>query len=269
MTATSDWQVRGTGTEIYERVFVPGMMEPWARRSLELAAPGKGKTLLDIACGTGVATRIAAQAIGPEGKVIGTDLNPDMLRVARTAYVSQPGDAPIEWREADAQALPFADGSFDLVLMQFGLMFVPDRALALREAARVLRSEGCIVLTVWGTLDANPGQRAMKKAWLRHFGPASVGMYERQHALSAPRAVSALLAEVGFERIEERRESGLTQLDTAEALARSYGQMAAIVGDDATKDAVISEVTTELAEYVLGDRLVCPNEVVLIRGYRS
>lgn len=269
MAATSDWRVQGTGNEIYERIFVPAMMEPWARRGLEVAAPEAGATLLDIACGTGIATRLAARAVGPRGKVVGTDLNPDMLEVARTVHAPTPEDAPIEWHMADAQALPFADASFDLALMQFGLMFVPDRTLALKEAARVLRPGGHIVLTAWGALDANPGQRAMKSAWLHHFGRDSIGMYERQHSLSAPGALTAFLASAGFESIDERRETGLTRLDSPEVLARSYGQMAGIVADDKSKQDVITEVTAELAEYANGGQLVCPNEVIVARARRG
>ena len=76
-----------------------------------------GERLLDVACGTGAVPRSAAQIVGPTGQVIGLDLSPEALAVARSLNGPE-GGATIEWREGAADALPFADGSFDVAACQ-------------------------------------------------------------------------------------------------------------------------------------------------------
>src|SRR5450756_455362 len=99
MSESNDWQVPGSGAEIYEAVFVPAMMAEWAPRGMALANPRPGERVLDIACGTGVLTRLVAKSIGPNGRVVGLDLSPEMLAVARNIAPDPSGAAPIEWRE--------------------------------------------------------------------------------------------------------------------------------------------------------------------------
>ena len=119
-----------TGPENYERYFVPAIGRPLANALVDVASVRPGQRVLDVACGTGVAARVAAERIGRDGVVAGADINPGMLAVARS---SPAGGVPIEWHEAAADALPFPDGAFDLVLCQLGLQFFPDRLGALRD----------------------------------------------------------------------------------------------------------------------------------------
>ena len=118
----------------YQEIIVPAIMDRWAMDLAKLVS--SENEVLDVACGTGVVGRYAAIEAGENGKVVGLDLNPDMLAVARS--VPSPGGALIEWYEGDVIALPFDDGSFDVVLCQFGLMFMPDQVAALTEMQRVL-----------------------------------------------------------------------------------------------------------------------------------
>src|SRR5712664_1454339 len=113
----------GSGPEIYERHMVPAIFGPWAVDLVKLAALIPGERVLDVACGTGIVARLAAERVGPMGRVIGLDLNAGMLTVARSASA---GTENIEWREGNATALPFADKTFELVLCQQGLQFFPD-----------------------------------------------------------------------------------------------------------------------------------------------
>ena len=113
--------------EIYERVFVPAMME-WAAPLMALTSPQPEDCVLDVACGTGALTRAAVNAIGRGGRVVGLDINSDMLAVARTIPMGGPRSVPVEWREGDVNALPFEDEIFDVVFCSFGLMFFPTRS---------------------------------------------------------------------------------------------------------------------------------------------
>jgi ubiquinone/menaquinone biosynthesis C-methylase UbiE len=124
-----------------------GYAEDLARRTAALA-PGR---VLETAAGTGVVTRVLARALPREVEITATDLNQAMVDFA----AAQPGTERVAWRQADAQALPFADSSFDAVLCQFGAMFFPDRATACREAKRVLKPGGRYLFSVWDRIEAN------------------------------------------------------------------------------------------------------------------
>src|SRR5262249_60545343 len=104
--------------------------------------PGRGDRVVDVACGTGIVARIAAARVGPSGVVVGVDLNPGMLNVARSVSLTDSRSAaPIQWQEASADKLPFPGESFDIVYCQLGLQFFADRPAALREMRRVLGPE--------------------------------------------------------------------------------------------------------------------------------
>jgi ubiquinone/menaquinone biosynthesis C-methylase UbiE len=127
VSTSNDWQVPGSGAEIYETVFVPAMMREWAPRVIALANPQPGESILDVACGTGALTRMVAKSIGPNGRVVGLDLSPEMLAVARKITLDPSSAAPIKWREGDVNTIPFENETFDIVFCNFGLMFFPDR----------------------------------------------------------------------------------------------------------------------------------------------
>jgi SAM-dependent methyltransferase len=128
------WQLEGSAAELYQRYLVPGITTKWADDLVHRAQLRAGEDVLDVACGTGVVTRLAARKVTP-GHVTGLDLNSGMLAVARN--VSNGGEL-ISWKEGSALDLPFPSGHFDVVLCQLGLQFFPDQPKALREMRRVV-----------------------------------------------------------------------------------------------------------------------------------
>lgn len=108
----------GSAPENYERYFVPVIPAPLAAELLDAVAPRPGERVLDVACGTGIVARLAAERVGPTGKVTGIDLTPGMLEVAKNA--TPPGRA-IDWHEASAEAMPLPDEAFDVVVCQVDL----------------------------------------------------------------------------------------------------------------------------------------------------
>lgn len=148
----------GSAPKNYEKYFVPIIGAPLAADLVEVAAPGQGERVLDVACGTGVVARLAAERVGTAGAVVAIDINPGMLAVARAAA---PAKVAIDWQEANAQQLPFLDESFDVALCSLGLPFFPERAAALREMRRVLVPGGRIAFNV-------PGRhRGCSRSWKR------------------------------------------------------------------------------------------------------
>jgi SAM-dependent methyltransferase len=136
--------------QAYEESLVPALMEEWAPRLVSAAQLQPGDEVLDVACGTGVLTRAVAARVGSSGSVIGLDLDPGMIAVARALRPD------LRWLEGSAQKLPFPDASFDAVVSQFGLMFFPNRPLAIAEMWRVLKPGGRLAIAVWAALDATP-----------------------------------------------------------------------------------------------------------------
>jgi ubiquinone/menaquinone biosynthesis C-methylase UbiE len=153
--------------ETYEQYFVPAMFRPWAGILLNHAAPEVGQTVLDIACGTGIVAREVAPLVGKAGQVVALDINPAMLAVAQT--LPAPSGAAIQWQQGNALALPFEEGSFDLVLCQHGLQFFPDRAGAVREMHRILKAGGRAAVIVLQTLAQHPVFEALMKSVANHL----------------------------------------------------------------------------------------------------
>jgi SAM-dependent methyltransferase len=142
----------GSMPEFYDRILVPVMFEPFA---LDLTERLRGITtgqVLELAAGTGVVTRALARLLPGEVAITASDLNPAMLDRAK----SHTGLERVQWREADALALPFGDRQFDYVLCQFGVMFFPDKRAAFREAWRLLRPGGRFMFNVWGDREGSP-----------------------------------------------------------------------------------------------------------------
>ena len=127
----------GSVPALYDLHLGPVLFEPYASDLVSRLPSGDRLRVLEIACGTGIVTRRLQEAL-PDAAIVATDLNEPMIDYARGA-VPAPG---ILWQQADAQALGFDDGSFDVVVCQFGFMFLPDKVQGFREARRVLASGG-------------------------------------------------------------------------------------------------------------------------------
>jgi ubiquinone/menaquinone biosynthesis C-methylase UbiE len=147
----SDKVFAGSIPELYDRFLVPLIFEPYARDLADLIAQAEPKTVLEIAAGTGVVTRAMAARLPAQARLTVTDLNQPMLDHAKARLP----DARIEWKQADALALPFADESFEAVVCQFGAMFFPDKVQGYREARRVLKPGGRFFYNVWDRISEN------------------------------------------------------------------------------------------------------------------
>ena len=130
---------------------VPLIFEPYAVDLADRLASRPVSSVLEIAAGTGVASRRLASVLREDVSIVATDLNQPMLDHAAAIGTAR----PVEWRQADAMELPFPDGTFDAVVCQFGVMFFPDKRKAFSEARRVLRSGGVLVFTVWDRIEEN------------------------------------------------------------------------------------------------------------------
>jgi ubiquinone/menaquinone biosynthesis C-methylase UbiE len=165
MADTESFQLSLDTAEAYESAFVPALFEPWARIVVDAAGVREGDRVLDVACGTGIVARVAADRAGPKGSVVGIDRNPAMLAVAKRLRPD------IEWREGDASGLPFLARSFDIVVCQAALMFFPDPRASLKEMARAVKDDGTVAIHVWERLQDQPAYRPFIDVAARSAGP--------------------------------------------------------------------------------------------------
>jgi len=150
--AETDKLFAGSIPEIYDRFLVPLIFESYARDLAERLAKTDPRDVLETAAGSGVLTRAIASRLPAYARIVATDLNQPMLN---HAAARQSHNGRIEWRQADALALPFEDQSFDVVACQFGVMFFPDKVQGYREARRVLKPGGHFFFNVWDRITEN------------------------------------------------------------------------------------------------------------------
>jgi SAM-dependent methyltransferase len=262
MTDTNVWGIAGNMAEVYHACFVPTIISPWVTRTLALVDPRPGERVLDVACGSGAVTRQAAQAVGPTGQVVGLDISTEMLAVARNVN-GENGAAIIDWREGAADALPYADESFDIVTCQFGLMFFSARPAALKEMRRVLAAGGRVALMTWGALDRCAGNAAMAHVWDKYFSAEQAAKFQPPHSLNDPAEVRRLLHEAGFSQINVTTDAGRARFPSPQALVCGYGALASLEADAATRDALCADVARLLHAYCADGVLDYPVEATV------
>ena len=251
----------GTAAEIYERHLVPAIFGPWAEDLVALAGPKSGERVLDVACGTGIVTRLAAQRVGPSGAVVGLDLNPGMLAVARA--LARPPGTQIDWREASANAMPFPDAAFDLVLCQQGLQFFPDRLASLREMRRVLVPGGRLAVSVWRAIQHSPGCAILATALGLHIGPEAATFMQGPFALGSAEELRALITGTGFGNVVLRPSSKTLRFPSPEEFVGLYVAATPLAGlvaqaNENARAALIAEVSAALRSYVDTEGLAFP-----------
>jgi len=246
MDATVRGQVTRSAADVYEEFFVPALFLEWASPVSDAGAMSSGQTVLDVACGTGVLAREALGRVQPGGAVVGLDRNEGMLTVARRA---SPG---IEWKQGEAESLPFADERFDVVVSQFGLMFFDDRVTALKEMWRVLRPGGRLAVAVWDDLDRTPGYAAMTALLQRLFGDKIADALRAPFILGNPDALLSLFAEAGIPNAQIETREGRARFPSIQSWVHTdvKGWTLADLIDDAQYDTLQREAPVELESFV-------------------
>lgn len=234
----TEWQLTGNMAERYEEFLVPVIFVPWAEELLRRAGQIEGQDLLDLACGTGIVARMAADR---GARVVGSDINAGML--AQAARCSE--GLGVRYEAADAQDLPFEDESFDLIICQQGLQFFPEKAGALAECFRVLRPGGRAIFCTARTVAENPLMHAQITAFGAHLGEETTGAIRAVCGFNDQRQIRDQFDGAGFDPVEIdhvvldlRAEDGRTFVDglmkatpVAERIAQMDGAERAALGD--------------------------------------
>jgi len=234
---TETFQISLEQAETYEELFVPALFGQWAPFLVDIAGVAPGHRVLDVACGTGVVARAAAEQVGENGSVVGLDLNPAMVQVASRAR------SDIEWRVGDAGDLPFADEQFDRVLCQSALFFFPDPRGALAEMARVVDQGGVVAVQTYASLDAQPGYAAFVENVVKHAGGGARSLLDTYWSQGDLPTLCAALESSGL-RVEETR----TRLGTAR-----YGSLEQLVEIEVKGTPLADRLTDAAVERILDD----------------
>ncbi len=259
----TDWQFEQGSPEAYEELFVPVIFSPWADRLMERATIRDDDHVLDVACGTGIVARRVASRVGETGSVVGVDTDEGMLAVA-TKTATEEG-LEIEWREADATELPFADERFNIVLCQQGLPFFDDPVLALEEMRRVVAPGGSVLLNVGRPLEYQPGWEVLSEALSRHIGDEWGAMMHGPFPAWDAAYLQRIAHNAGFDDVSITIDIGSVRFSSVEdfiSRQAATSPLAHPIGaaSKTARDELIQDVEDKLEDYSDDDGIVFPFE---------
>ena len=244
----------------YDEFFVPSLFEPWAVLLLDEVRLRPGDCVLDVATGPGTVARLAAQRVGPSGRITGADIAEPMLDIARSKLRAS-NAAPIEYLQSPAAPLGARSATFDVVLCQQGLQFFPDRPAALREMRRVLKPNGRIAVAVWTEIERNEIFAAYHAA-LRATTPLELAdLMRAPFSWPSGTALKAAAEDAGFRDLRLITsslpmvlEDGLEQAVRAFAATPVSPGVAGLAQD--LRDAFFARVRQEMAPLMNGGKVV-------------
>lgn len=185
----------GSVPENYDRYLGPMLFEPYANDIAQRIPARDGISVLETACGTGIVTAKLRERLPAGARLVATDLNEGMIKFAQ----QKRGAPGIEWQMADMTALPFPDQSFDYVVCQYGVMFLPDKTAGMREAYRVLKPGGKFIFNIWDSLRTNDLSRVVNDVVVAMTQPAPVRFLEATpYGWSDPAAMRGFVEAGGF-----------------------------------------------------------------------
>jgi ubiquinone/menaquinone biosynthesis C-methylase UbiE len=273
MDNTSSWPLHGTAPETYEQYIVPAWMGAWTDTLIERAGIRPGDRILDVACGTGVVARRAAQWVGASGSVMGFDADRNMLETARK-FADKESLASIEWHFGDVAFIPVETERCDVVICQQGLQFFPEKQKALEEMSRVLVPGGRLALSVWRSIDRCPFFATLAEIIGNYMGAESTRAFYSSCSLSDREELRDLLSNAGFNNIEIRLEVQMARFPSLDEFLPGYisvfpfaHQIAEMAGDKRKK--MLAEIMNSLLIFSDDCGLAAPMESHIITAWKN
>ncbi len=195
MDKKSGWQLSGDGPDAYEKYIVPAYTRTWAKEIVNRTCLRDGEAILDVACGTGLVARIAAERRNSTDLIYGVDVNEIMINKAKGI------EENINWYHSDVTDIPFPDNHFEVIFCQQGLQYFPDPSLALKEMNRVLVENGRILLSVWRPIQYSPFYASLCMVLKEYVSEKAASMLSSAFNFGESGKLSALFNNTGFKNI--------------------------------------------------------------------
>lgn len=267
----SGWQLEEDSAEAYEKYLVSAFASEWANRLIDFAEVTEGERVLDVGCGTGIVARSIAPIVGDSGAITGVDINEDMLDVA--GRVSENIQPPISWRCQDATSLEFSDDSFDVVLSQQALQFIPDQNAALAEIHRVLTSDGRFAFSMNRSLDHNQPYAILADALDRHIGTEAGDGIRSIFTDISVEGLRAVVEDAGFHNVHVRTEIPTIRYPSVAEMLRREAASSPLAGPVSnlrpeTREELVQDLTDSLSPYTDDDGVALPVSTFLVSARR-
>lgn len=263
---TADSKKNWTAAAPHYARLADDLFRPMAHAFVKFAGVKAGQTVLDVACGPGTATLAAAHAVGKQGRVVGVDLAPGMLKAAGERL------GTIDLREMNAEAMDLPDATFDVVICQLGLMLfaAPEKAVA--EMVRVCLPGGSVACLVQGQADKMVFTSLVMRTLARHAPELKVPGAPTLYSFGDPGALDSALAKAGLQQVASHRIDGVFTFPSAadywrrmtEGAGRTGAMLRTLPAE--TQKAVERDVLKSAGGYRRGGQLELPFEVVMARG---
>ena len=251
------------------------VFQPLTAAIIEDARISVGQSVLDVAGGPGEPSLTIAEHVGPTGSVMCTDAVAEMVATAE-AEAKRRGLTNVSFRQCFADALPFADDSFDATVSRLGTMFFPDVLAAFREMLRVTKPKGALCLVVWGPSEQNPFTSVVTKVMSRYVPmapaePDAPGAFR----FSAPGKLAGLLAEAGATNVRERElnfrmEAPLSTEEFWRLRANTSGtlreKLATLSAEDARRASL--EVQEAVREFFPNGEMSFPAQMLVVSAQK-
>jgi ubiquinone/menaquinone biosynthesis C-methylase UbiE len=250
--------------EMYEGTVVAPIFRPWVPTLFEKAQLSDGQSVLDVACGTGIVSRMAKAKLGQSSRVVGVDLSPAMLTLAQSIAPT------VEFRTGNAQDLPLgADEAFDTLFCSQGMQFFPDKAKAASEMKRALKPNGRMAMAAWSPADAVPFYRELQDVVEQHVGTIA----DHRYSFGIPDSVATLLRDAGFRDVHAETMSKSAHLEDQQSFVRTnaiamVGMSSAAAEMDGdtraqTIAAIINDSSPVVQRYADGDGITFDMKTVI------
>jgi ubiquinone/menaquinone biosynthesis C-methylase UbiE len=267
MPETNKFHLSTKAAASYERQSVPAIFTPMAEATLSAISLPRRSHVLDVACGTGAVGRAVASRLVEPSKIVGADLNPAMVKIAKQSVSNDIHD--FEFVTASSETLPFEDATFEFVFCQHGLQFFPDKPGSLAEMRRVIQVNGKLIVTCWAAIP--PFFKVVSEALARHLGKDEAKIAVAPFVWNDGAHISSLISTAGFEcpetsQLDVDRKLPATPDAMRRGLLTTPNEAALLAVGEDTIDIIVSEILEGVSQYQDGQMLIMPQKAHLFQA---